>query len=182
MLRVAFAWFQAQTDGWSRMNLWLIAAGLFFLGSVLVAIRERSLQVQSVARTLAETTGTYATYVIVVGLLVAFNLFQLDRIDPFFKTTGWYAFRILYWPGWILTFAPVLIGGSVFAVAVGIRRPLRFMALALLVAVTCAALETVMLLNVDVLGIVLVQVVLFVVFACGVYRAARSNEANDPQT
>jgi len=162
------------------MVLWLIAAGLFFLGTVLVAIREHSLQVQPVARTLAETAGTYSTYVVMVGLLMAFNLFQLDRIDPIFKTTGWYAFRVLYWPAWTLTFAPLLVGGSVFAVAVGTRRPRRIMALALLVAVTLVALETVILLNVGVLGIVLVQIVLCLLFAFGVYRASRSSQSNEP--
>ena len=48
------------------------------------------------------------------------------------------------------------------------------MALGLLVAVTLVALETVMLLNVRVVGIVLVQVTLFVLFAMGVYSASRS--------
>ncbi len=164
------------------MNLWLLTAGLFLLGCVLAALRERSQKVQSVARTLTEAAGAYSAYIIVVGLLVAFNLFQLDRIDPIFTTTGWYAFRTLYWPGWILTFAPLLISGSVFTVTVGIRRPRRIMALVLLIAVTIVALETVILLNVRVLGIVLVQVVLFALFASGVYRASRCSRAKEPQT
>jgi hypothetical protein len=164
------------------MILWLLTAGLFLIGCALVVIRERAQQVQPVARTLAESVGTYSTYVVVVGMLVAFNLFQLDRIDPIFKTTGWYAFKTLYWPGGILTFAPLLICGSVLAVAVGIRRPRRIMALALLVAVTVVALETVILANVSVPGIVLVQVVLFVLFACGVHWASRSSQTDEPQT
>ena len=164
------------------MNLWLLTAGLFFLGCALITLRELSLQVQPVARTLAEAAGVYIVYIIVVGLLVAFNLFQLDRIDPIFETTGWNAFRILYWPAWILTFAPLLIGGSVFAVAVGIRQPRRIVALGLLVVVTLVTLETAILLNVGVLGIVLVQVALFVLFAWGVHRASRSSLASEPQT
>ncbi len=164
------------------MNLWLLTAGLFLLGCVLVALRERSLQVQPVARTLAEVAGAYSAYIIVVGLLVAFNLFQLDRIDPFFTTTRWHVFRILYWPSWVLTFAPLLIGGSLFAVAVGIRRPRRIMALALLLVITFIALETVFLLNVGVLGTVLVQAVLFMLFAGGVYKASRSTQLNESET
>ena len=164
------------------MNLWLLTAGLFLLGFVLVALRERSLQVQPVTRTLAEAAGAYSVYIIVVGLLVAFNLFQLNRIDPFFTTTRWHVFRILYWPSWVLTFAPLLIGGSLVAVAVGIRRPRRIMALALLLVVTVVALETVFLLNVGVLGTVLVQAVLFVLFAGGVYKASRSTQLNESET
>ena len=164
------------------MNLWLLTAGLFLLGCVLVAFRERSLQVQPVARTLAEAAGAYSAYIIVVGLLVAFNLFQLDRIDPIFTTTRWHVFRILYWPSWVLTFAPLLIGGSIVAVAVGLRRPRRIMALAVLLVITFVALETVFLLNVGVLGKAWVQSVLFVLFAGGVYKASRSTQLNESET
>ena len=164
------------------MNLWLLTAGLFLLGCVLVALCERFLQVQPVARTMAEAAGAYSAYIIVVGLLVAFNLFQLDRIDPFFTTTRWHVFRTLYWPSWVLTFAPLLIGGALVVVAVGIRRPRRIMALALLLIVTFVALETVFLLNVGVLGTVLVQAVLFVLFAGGVYTASRSTQLSESET
>ncbi|MFV2072647.1 MAG: hypothetical protein ACC742_08345 [Thermoanaerobaculales bacterium] len=164
------------------MNLWLVTAGLFLLGGVLVALCERSLQTQSVARTLAEVAGVYSAYIIVVGLLVAFNLFQLGRIDSFFTTTRWNVFSVLYWPSWVLTFAPLLIGGTLFVVVVGIRRPRRIMALGLLLVVTFAALETVFLLDVGVLGTVLVQAVLFVLFAGGVYRASRTTRLDESAT
>ena len=164
------------------MDLWLLTAGLFFLGWVLVALSERSRQVQPVARTLAETAVVYLTYISVVGLLVAFNLFALGRIDPFFTSTGWHAFRILYWPVWVLNFSPLLICGVLVVVAVGVRRPRRIVGLALLLLVTLATLEVVFLLEVTVLGTVLVQAAAFVLFAVGVFVSSRSSQVKGPRT
>jgi len=164
------------------MNLWLLTAALFFAGLVLAGLRERSLRTQSVARPVAEAAVAYLTYVIVAGLLVAFNLFQLDRIDPFFTNTPWHIFGILYWPSWVLTFAPLMLAGSLVVVAFGMRRPQRIVALALLLVASCAALEIVFLLNVGVLSTALVQLFLFVLFAGGVYKASRAGQPNGSET
>lgn len=162
------------------MNLWFLTAGVFLLGGIVVALRGRSLRMQSVARTLAEAVGVFLIYISITGVLVAFNLFQLGRMDPLFATTGWDVFRTLYWPSWVLTFAPLLIGGVLVVVVGGVRQPRRLMALVVLLLVTFAALETVFLFDVGVLGTVLVQLALFVLFAAGVCQASRSVRRKGP--
>jgi len=155
------------------MNLWLLTAGVFLLGSILAGLRERARQVQPVPVSVAQAAGIYSIYILVVGLLMAFNLFQLERIDPFFVNSRGYVFRVLYWPSWVLTFAPLVIAGVVVVVAFGIQRARRVMALMLLLAVTLTALETVFLLEVGAVGKVFVQGAVFAIFTGWMYAASR---------
>ena len=164
------------------MNLWVLATASFLIGLFLVGLCEQFLRTQPVARTVTGIAIVFVVYIVVAGVLVAFNLFQLDRIDPFFTTTGWHVFRILYWPSWVLTFAPTVILGSLIAVAFGMQPNRRLVALMLLLLITSISLEAVFLLNVGVLGTVFVQVIVIGLFAGGVYKASRPSQPCEPET
>lgn len=146
------------------MDLWLIILGVFFLGSFIVVLSGRLRQIRPSDHTLIDVSAVYFIYIFLVGLLVAFNLFQLDKMDPFFQTTRWHVFLILYWPSWVLTFAPLLIGGTLAVVTLNICRPRRLLIFGVLLAVTFIALEAVFLLNIDIMGRVLTQAFVFIVF------------------
>jgi hypothetical protein len=163
------------------MNLWLLATASFVTGLFLVVLCERFLRTRPVARTVAGIALVFVAYIVVAGVLVAFNLFQLDRIDPFFTTTRWHVFRILYWPSWVLTFAPTVIFGSLIAVAFGMQPNRRLVALVLLLLITSIALEVVFLLNVGVLCTVSVQVIVLGLFAGGVYKSSRPTRPCEPE-
>ena len=161
------------------MNLWLLTVGVFFFGWVLVALRGRSRQDHLVRRTSIDLAVVYVTYTLAVGMLVAFNLFVLGRIDPLFESTRWHIFRVLYWPSWILTFALMLIGGVLVVVAAGFRGSRRILAFALLLALTLTTLEIVFLSGLNVMATALVQTLAFALYAVGVFAAYRSKQETE---
>jgi hypothetical protein len=163
------------------MNLWLLATALFLTGLFLVGLLERFVRTQPVPHTVAGIAVVFVVYIVVAGVLVAFNLFQLDRIDPFFTTTPWHVFRILYWPSWVLNFAPTVILGSLIVVAFGMQLNRRFVALVLLLLITSIALETVFLLNVSALGTIALQLIVLGLFAGGGYKASRPSQPCEPE-
>ncbi len=161
------------------MDLWLIAAASFVLGLVVVGLLARSRPEPPGARAVTEAVAVYAAYTFVTGLLVAFNLFQLDRIDPFFVTTRGHVFAILYWPSWVLTFAPSLILGSLAPVGLGLERGHRCAAFGVLLVAVLIALEAAFLLDAGVVAIVAVQAALVIGFALFLFLAFRSGRTSD---
>jgi tryptophan-rich sensory protein len=161
------------------VNLWLLTASVFLAGVIIAVLLGRSRQTGSSVCILAEATGAYSAYILLVGLFVAFNLFRLDKIDPFFKTTRWHAFNILYWPSWVLTFAPLVIGGTLVIVSANTSSSRRLRMLSLLLVIALALFEAVYLLNIGVLGKVLVQLAGISLFAAYVYSGRERNLARE---
>lgn len=161
------------------MDLWFIAAASFVLGLVMVGLLARSRPGPAGECAVTEAAVVFAVYIVATGCLVAFNLFQLDRIDPFFTTARWYVFAVLYWPSWVLTFAPSLILGSLAPVGLGLERARRMTALGVLLVAVCIALEALFLLRTGVAGIAVVQAALIIAFTAAAFSASRARRPTE---
>lgn len=153
------------------MTLWLIALGALFFGCVCVALIERRIDPGQIKTALIHTLVVFFAFVGGVGALVAFNLFVLDLIDPFFENTGWHVFRILYWPAGFLAFLPLLFGGLLVLMAVVRGHARRVLFSVLLLLASLAAFELTALVDDRPFALIIVQLLVFTLFAALVGRS-----------
>ncbi len=161
------------------MTLWIVTVALLALGVVAVSLRIRFHTLEPAGPATRRAVLVIGGYVIGVGGLMVVNAFLLGRLDPGLAAAPWRSVLGTLWPGWVVFFSPLVVGG-VFVTAGGVVRPAtRWRLYALLLVLSLACVEMSALLAPPLLVLVGVQVVAFVAFlaAAVVLSRGRSRDA-----